>query len=60
MLTLVVIRAAEQAPQLGNEINNLIPHIKRWLITGPLRLNPTTVNNLSRDLTDADHQEQLR
>ncbi len=53
VLTLVVIRAAEQAPQLGNEVNNLIPHIKHWLITGPLRLNPTTVNNLSKNLTDA-------
>jgi predicted PurR-regulated permease PerM len=53
VLTLVVIRAAEQAPQLGNEVNNLIPHIKHWLITGPLRLNPTTVNNLSKHLTDA-------
>ena len=52
VVTLVVIRAAEQAPQLGNEINNLIPHIKHWLITGPLRLNPTTVNNLSKDLTN--------
>jgi predicted PurR-regulated permease PerM len=52
VLTLVVVRAAEQAPQLGNEVNNLIPHIKRWLITGPLRLNPTTVNNLSKHLTD--------
>ncbi len=52
LITLVVIRAAEQAPQLGNEINNLIPHIKRWLITGPLRLNPTTVNNLSKRITD--------
>jgi predicted PurR-regulated permease PerM len=53
VLTLVVIRAAEQAPQLGNEVNNLVPHIKTWLITGPLRLNPTTVNNLSKNLTDA-------
>jgi predicted PurR-regulated permease PerM len=52
VLTLVVIRAAEQAPQLGNEVNNLIPHIKHWLITGPLRLNPATVNNLSKHLTD--------
>jgi predicted PurR-regulated permease PerM len=51
VIALVVIRAAEQAPQLGNEINNLIPHIKRWLITGPLKLNPTTVNNLSKHLT---------
>ncbi len=59
VLTLVVIRAAEQAPQLGNEVNNLIPHIKHWLITGPLRLNPTTVNNLSKHLTRRGHQEQL-
>jgi predicted PurR-regulated permease PerM len=47
-----VIRAAEQAPQLGNEINSLIPQIKHWLITGPLRLNPTTVNNLGQTLTN--------
>jgi predicted PurR-regulated permease PerM len=52
VITLVVIRAAEQAPQLGNEINSLTPQIKHWLITGPLRLNPTTVNNLSKTLTN--------
>ncbi len=51
VLTLVIVRAAEQAPKLGNEINNLIPHVKHWLITGPLRLNPTTVNNLSKHIT---------
>ena len=53
VITLVVIRAAEQAPQLGNEINNLVPHIKRWLITGPLKLNPTDVNNLGEKVTQA-------
>jgi predicted PurR-regulated permease PerM len=52
VISLVVIRAAEQAPQLGNEINSLIPQIKHWLITGPLRLNPTTVNNLGQTLTN--------
>ena len=52
VITLVVVRAAEQAPQLGNEINRLVPSVKHWLITGPLRLNPTTVNNLSKTLTD--------
>lgn len=53
IITLVVVRAAEQAPQLGNEINNLLPHIKRWLITGPLHLNAKSVNNLSKTITDA-------
>jgi predicted PurR-regulated permease PerM len=51
LITLVVIRAANQAPQLGNEINSLIPRIKHWLITGPLQLNPTTVNNLGNTIT---------
>jgi predicted PurR-regulated permease PerM len=51
LITVVVVRAAEQAPQLGNEINNLLPHIKRWLINGPLQLNPTTVNNLNNTIS---------
>jgi putative heme transporter len=51
VITIVVIRAAEQAPQLGDEINSLIPHVKHWLITGPLKLNPTTVNNLTGTIT---------
>ena len=51
LIALVVIRAAEQAPQLGDEINSLIPHIKHWLIHGPLHLNPKSVNNLSATIT---------
>lgn len=55
LITLVVLRAAEQANQLGDEINNLVPHVKHWLITGPLKLNANTVNNagntLSNDVT---------
>jgi predicted PurR-regulated permease PerM len=51
LLTLVVIRAAEQAPQLGNEINSLIPHVKHWLIHGPLHLNQKSVNNISTTIT---------
>lgn len=51
LLTLVVIRAADQAPQLGDEINSLIPHIKHWLIKGPLHLNPKSVNNISKTIT---------
>ena len=53
IIALVVIRAAEQAPQLGNEINNLLPHIKRWLIKGPLHLNAKSVNNLSQTITNS-------
>jgi predicted PurR-regulated permease PerM len=51
IITVVVIRAADQAPQLGNEINSLIPHIKNWLINGPLKLNRTSVDNLSSKIT---------
>lgn len=52
LITLVVLRAAQQAPQLGDEINNLLPQIKHWLITGPLKLNPTTVNNLNTTISN--------
>lgn len=51
LMTLVVTRAAEQAPQLGNEINSLIPHVKHWLIHGPLHMNPKSVNNISKTIT---------
>jgi predicted PurR-regulated permease PerM len=52
LITIVVVRAAQQAPQLGNEINNLLPHVKRWLITGPLKLNANTVNNLNTTISN--------
>lgn len=51
LLTLVVLRAAQQAPQLGNEINTLLPHVKRWLINGPLKINAKTVDNLSSTIS---------
>jgi predicted PurR-regulated permease PerM len=53
LITLVVLRAAQQAPQLGNEINNLLPQVKHWLITGPLKLDPTTINNLNNTITQS-------
>lgn len=52
LITVVVIRAAQQAPQLGDEINNLLPHIKHWLIHGPLKINPDTVNNLNQTVSN--------
>jgi predicted PurR-regulated permease PerM len=52
LLAVVVTRAIQSAPQLGNEINNVIPHVKHWLITGPLKVNPTTVNNLGNRISD--------
>ena len=48
LLTLVIIRAAEPGPAARRRDQQVIPDVKRWLITGPLRLNPTTVNNLSK------------
>jgi predicted PurR-regulated permease PerM len=51
LITIVVVRAAEQAPQLGNEFNNLLPKIKHWLIHGPLKMNATTVNNLNSTIS---------
>jgi len=52
LLTLVILRAAQQAPQLGNEINNLLPHVKNWLINGPLKIDAKTVDNLSSTLSE--------
>ena len=51
ILAVVIVRAAGQAPQLGDEINSLIPQVKHWLIHGPLQLNPTTVDNLGNTIT---------
>ena len=52
LITVVVVRATQQAPELGNEINNLLPHIKRWLIQGPLKINAKTVNNLNTTISN--------
>jgi predicted PurR-regulated permease PerM len=53
LITIVVVRAAQQAPQLGNEINNLLPQVKHWLINGPLKINATTVNNLENTVSNS-------
>lgn len=52
LVTVVVVRAAQQAPELGNEINRLLPHVKRWLIEGPLKINAKTVNNLNSTISN--------
>jgi predicted PurR-regulated permease PerM len=52
LITIVVTRAAQQAPQLGREINSLIPQVKHWLIHGPLKVNPNTVDKLSTTITN--------
>ena len=51
VLALVITKAVEQAPQLADEINRLIPKVENWLITGPLHLNRTTIDNFSTNLT---------
>lgn len=52
LITEVVVRATQQAPQLGNEINRLLPQIKHWLIHGPFALNAKTVDNLNTTITN--------
>ena len=52
LITIVVVRATQQAPELGDEINNLLPHIKHWLINGPLKINAKTVNNLNTTISN--------
>jgi predicted PurR-regulated permease PerM len=52
LLAVVITRAIQSAPQLGDEINNVIPHVKHWLINGPLKVNPTTVNNLGNRISN--------
>ncbi|MGI8491934.1 MAG: AI-2E family transporter [Acidimicrobiales bacterium] len=51
VVSLVVVRATDEFPQVGDQINRLVPHLKNWLITGPLHVNSTTVNHLSDTLT---------
>jgi predicted PurR-regulated permease PerM len=51
IIALVVTKAVQQAPQLATQINRLIPKVESWLITGPLHLDRTTIDNLSNTLT---------
>lgn len=51
LLSLVVLRAVDQLPQLADEVNAVIPHLRHWLEKGPLRVNPKTVNNLSSTIS---------
>ena len=61
LIAAVVLRAASQAPQLGDEINRLIPHVKSWLEQGPLHVDRRTVNSFSRTLsgTVSTHSSQI-
>lgn len=61
LIAVVMLGAFNQAPQLGTEINRLIPHIKSWLESGPLHLEGRTVNNFSATLTQtvSSHSSQL-
>lgn len=52
LVTVVVVRATQQAPQLGNEINRLLPQIKHWLIYGPLKINAKTVDNFNKTVAN--------
>jgi predicted PurR-regulated permease PerM len=51
IIALVVTKAVDQAPQLGTEIDKLIPKVEHWLVTGPLKLNQGTIANFSTTLS---------
>jgi predicted PurR-regulated permease PerM len=51
ILTYVIIRGIQDFPALGDQVNRLIPHVKRWLINGPLHVNASRVNNLSNTIS---------
>jgi predicted PurR-regulated permease PerM len=61
LITAVVLRAASEAPQLGDAINRVIPHIKTWLEHGPLHVSAKSVNGFSNTLTNAvsSHSSQI-
>jgi predicted PurR-regulated permease PerM len=52
IIGLVVTKAIEQAPQLADQIDRLIPKVEHWLVTGPLHLDRKTIGNFSDDLSD--------
>jgi putative heme transporter len=51
LMSLVVLRAIDQLPQLADQVNAVIPHLRHWLEKGPLRVSPKTVNNLSNTIS---------
>lgn len=51
LMTLVVLRAVDQVPQLADQVNAVIPHLRHWLEKGPLRISPRTVDNLSSTIS---------
>lgn len=53
ILALVVDKAVNQAPQLGDQINRLVPKVRHWLVTGPLHLSAKSVDNFSTTVTNS-------
>jgi predicted PurR-regulated permease PerM len=51
ILAVVITKAVQQAPELAAQINRLIPKVEDWLVTGPLHLDRTTIDNFSNTLT---------
>lgn len=51
LLTLVVIRAVNQFPRLGLQLDQVLPHLRHWLENGPLHLSAAIVDNLNSTIT---------
>jgi predicted PurR-regulated permease PerM len=50
IVALVVAKAVNEAPQLGQEINKLIPKVENWLVKGPLHVDRGSINNFANTL----------
>jgi predicted PurR-regulated permease PerM len=51
ILTYVIVRGVQDFPALGHQIGRIIPHVKHWLITGPLHVHASSVNNVSNTIS---------
>jgi predicted PurR-regulated permease PerM len=43
----VANRASAEYPELVDQVSRLVTHAQHWLVTGPLKLKPSAVNNIS-------------
>jgi putative heme transporter len=51
LLTVVILRAVDQIPQLADQVNAVLPALRHWLEKGPLKVSPKTVDNLSNTVS---------
>jgi predicted PurR-regulated permease PerM len=57
----VAWQISTHASQLGDQVNSVVNRTRKWLETGPLKINSGNLNNIADKITQAvqDHQNQL-